>query len=302
MKNNETCQWHDTTQKEIIKRRWNILAEALFANKFNHSRKRDLIKNNLNYFNLFSVYCVSEENNDDIVWYQYQLKINGITRGIKIRYSSRNFTIEELTGFNNTGNVRVWPSEEILAYFILKHEHFFIGKTILEVGGGMSCLAGILLAQSVDCRSIHITDGNTTAIENVRKIIKENSTLRCPLSCDVLVWQYHYEHSNTYDIILAADCLFFDNYQIDLIRLMAALLNSNGTILVMAPKRGDTLQKFVNLSREFNFTCAVYRYYDEIVWSQHLKLKVHPEYKEDIHYPLLLILHKGRNTDCRMIL
>lgn len=178
---------------------------------------------------------------------------------------------------------------------VLKHDTFFENKTVLEVGGGMSCLAGVLLAQRVQCRRIRLTDGNAKAIANVRKIVRKNgSTFRCGrVSCDILKWSEYTEHlTESYDVILAADCLFFDDSRSDLISLMAKLLNPNGVVLITAPRRGDTLVSFVNGARAAGFKCSVHHYYDEYVWSQHTKLKDNQHYVEDTQYPLFLVLEK----------
>jgi len=217
---------------------------------------------------------------------------------VEIFSPPRKFTVDDLTGFNNTGNVRIWPSEEVLAHVIVKHGAFFENKAILEVGGGMSCLAGVLLAQRVRCQLVHLTDGNSKAIANVRKIVKRNrSAFKCPVSCDTLMWNKCADHGGTYDVILAADCLFFDNSRTDLIRLIAKLLKPNGVVLIATPRRGNTLSTFLNEAGVMGFKCSIHHYYDEYVWSQHTKWKEDRDYVEDTQYPLFLVVERSTSTD-----
>lgn len=325
--NNNHCSSDELTDDcvTLVKKRWNLLANAVLGRGIGKCGDREkFVTKNLNFFNLFDVHALPKENcaaagssissGGSAVWYEYNVEISRLITSVKIRLSLRDFTIAELTGFNNTGNVRVWPSEEILAFVALKRETFFRNKNVLEVGGGMSCLAGVILARRVECRSVRVTDGNAAAVANVREIVKENS-FKCPLSCDELVWKDHTGPSSTtttapvttstpitittaadpasglYDVIIAADCLFFDDCRSDLIRLMATLLKPNGAVLVVAPRRGDTLPKFAEAIRDFGFRCSIYRYYDDVIWSRHLQFEKRDDYVEDIHYPLLLVLN-----------
>jgi calmodulin-lysine N-methyltransferase len=54
---------------------------------------------------------------------------------------------QDMLGFNNTGNVCVWPAEEVLAVWCLERPGLFHGKRVLELGGGMASLAGLAVAQ-----------------------------------------------------------------------------------------------------------------------------------------------------------
>ena len=93
---------------------------------------------------------------------------------MEIRRLKKNFTANELIGFNNTGNICVWPSEECLAYYLLKNRQLCRNRRVLELGGGMSCLAGMMVAKYCDPKEIALTDGNVTSVSNVRRIIARN--------------------------------------------------------------------------------------------------------------------------------
>ena len=58
-----------------------------------------------------------------------------------------------MLGFNNTGNVCIWPSEEVLVHWVLSRPTLFDGLRVCEIGGGMASLAGLAVAltSQVDC-------------------------------------------------------------------------------------------------------------------------------------------------------
>lgn len=47
-------------------------------------------------------------------------------------------------------------------------------RRVLELGGGMSCLAGVLTAKYCEPSSVTLTDGNSTSVANVRRILSRN--------------------------------------------------------------------------------------------------------------------------------
>lgn len=55
--------------------------------------------------------------------------------------------IQNLKGFDKTGRICIWPSEQILSYWSLRNRTLFEGKKVLEIGGGFHCLAGLALAK-----------------------------------------------------------------------------------------------------------------------------------------------------------
>ncbi|KAK4024244.1 hypothetical protein OUZ56_009629 [Daphnia magna] len=102
---------------------------------------------------------------------------------LNVRFLINQFSIDELTGFNNTGNVCVWPSEEVLAYYCMKKNYVFKQKTVLELGGGMTCLASFAVAKTSDAMLVACTDGKPASVENVKRIIEHNNlSSTCPIT------------------------------------------------------------------------------------------------------------------------
>ena len=99
------------------------------------------------------------------------------------RFVANHFSMKELTGFNNTGNVCIWPSEEVLAHFVKKRPELFAHKRVLELGGGMTCLAGLAVASTSSAALVNLTDGNAASVENVQRILRRNrDRLACPVT------------------------------------------------------------------------------------------------------------------------
>lgn len=224
-------------------------------------------------------------------WYKYSMTVDNIKYFINIGHRNRTFSAEDLMGFNNTGNICIWPSEETLSYYIGSNLNIFKDKTVLELGGGMSCLAGFMCAKYGLSKFVVLTDGNKVSVENVQ-ISYYCNEFTCPVACEVLKWEKS-ESKCKYDIILCADCLFFDEARADLIETLWDMLSCNGLALIMAPKRGCTLENFVSQSTQKGFCCKEVVNYNNVVWEKHLSLLEHSEYDDNIHYPILIELTKA---------
>ncbi|XP_050423980.1 calmodulin-lysine N-methyltransferase-like isoform X2 [Adelges cooleyi] len=274
--------------KERARNRWKLLANTV------SKKNQDCISTPNISYGLFTIECIHAG------WYKYSVCIQGDQFSANICRSPINVTPEELMGFNNTGNVRIWPSEEILAYYVLSNLSLFQNKTVLELGGGMSCLAGIMAALYGHCRDVHLTDGNPNSVYNVERILEKN-VFTTKVSCSVLKWHQKPANICHYDVVLAADCLFFDEARDDLVHTISSMLAFGGIALVAAPKRGNTLYEFIEMAQQEELHCVVQQNYNTIVWDCHSKqVSYNSMYDTDSHYPLLICITKQTKIiDCQ---
>ncbi|XP_062552117.1 calmodulin-lysine N-methyltransferase [Armigeres subalbatus] len=276
------------------RRRWKLLAKAL-----RHDSSED---DQFSKFNLIEFDRAYDEKDDNIFVYRladrYRLKIRLI--------GERPWTASELIGFNNTGNICVWPSEEALAYFILSRLSIFENTNVLELGGGMTCLAGLILAKYGNPSFVHVTDGNDLSVENVRKSLNMNK-FNCTIKTSVLKWESVYltqcttnsDHGR-YQFILSADCLFFDESRSHLIDAIWLFLADEGVALITAPRRGHTLTHFLNECVARGFYYDLLYSYNKAIWEKHQEMIKTDGYDENIHYPLLIKMYK-KDYDLRHV-
>ncbi|XP_015606485.1 calmodulin-lysine N-methyltransferase isoform X4 [Cephus cinctus] len=312
---------HPKESHSTAQRRWRLLARALTRSPEPFTETEDEISmRRFTSFGLVNPVILENAVTDpESSWYEYSAVVDSKIYSAEIRRINKNFTANELIGFNNTGNVCVWPSEECLAYYLMKNRRICKNKMVLELGGGMSCLAGVFAAKYCSPSGVTLTDGNVTSVDNARCIIARNDMADF-IKCGVVQWaraarvlrqagvngnrvqtwvtEAADESRRTeglYDVILSADCLFFDDARLDLVETIYGWLADGGVALVMAPRRGTTFQKFTEAAIKRGFITKQWERYDPVVWSRHLELLNHnPEYCPDLHYPLLLELTKQK--------
>lgn len=223
-------------------------------------------------------------------WYKYSIAIDEYEYFINVGHRNRTFSAEDLMGFNNTGNICVWPSEETLSYYVCSNLEKFNHKNVLELGGGMSCLAGLFVAKYGKPKRVTVTDGNKVSVDNVQAMLKCNE-FETAVKCKVLKWNMC-DAAEKFDVILCADCLFFDDARADLIECLWAYLANDGIAYVMAPQRGNTLDSFLLQSEEKGFICKKILNYSNVVWEKRLALLNRCDYNDNIHYPILIEVTK----------
>jgi len=215
---------------------------------------------------------------------------------IQVRLFKNSVSLSDLVGFNNTGNVCIWPSEECLAYYCLENRTQFSGSRVLEVGGGMTCLAGLLLAKTNVAKQVHLTDGNSNAANNLQDMLQGDKVNlgggSTEVTASMLRWDdvEAVEHlKNSFDWIICADCLFFDSGREGLVTAIQQLLTPDGVALIVAPNRGGTFTQFENSARRL-FDVQVQTKYSPTIWEAHQRWLEDPAYQTDIHYPKLMML------------
>ena len=284
-------------------------------------------------------------------------------------------------GIDNTGNVKVWISEQILLYYILSNINVreeFSQSRVLELGGGMTALCSLGLAVSGCCLSVTATDGHPVCVKNISVCEKLNkNSFQSPFYTKKLKWSTTYsleledvlqvvdadsevaelhdkekielnEHAfkdvsvlshkiiadngyseekeiettssffsippeicqerKGFDRIIASDCLFFTDFHLGLLCILRNMLSTSGKAYLLQPRRGATLDRFLNHVREsVCFQIEIVEDYLPDVSALHEEYcfrntnsesqdEDHPSvplhYDSDIHYPILVILSK----------
>lgn len=283
----------------LASERWAILRKAIISlrNRSSQATEKatDLVSNasvrNFSSFNLFDVVVDSGQ----WVRYSYSTENDCVHVEARVKILDARVSLEAMMGFNNTGNVCVWPAEEVLAYYCLENKKIFKGASVCELGCGMTGLAGVMLACSTTPYNVLLTDGNERSVCNVREIVDGNRERFgvTKVSCDILRWEsstISEKYCGKFDYVICADCLFFLNLHNELALVIQKLLKPNGGMaLIFAPRRGNTLEHFCSIVKDY-FQVEFSEHYSDIVSSVH---RQNPEnYNPDLHYPLKIVLKR----------
>lgn len=198
---------------------------------------------------------------------------------------------------DNTGLVCPWPSEEILSYYCLSHADMFRSKRIIELGAGYG-LAGLVIATVSEASEVVISDGNPQVVDYIRQSISANSKAFGNTIVNPMLLHWNEEEfarlSHMFDFIVASDCTFFKEVHKGLVRTVNFLLKGSGPseAIFFSPKRGDSLDKFLEEVEESGLHFSLSEKYDERIWKRHQELskgdESWPNYDADHCYPLLL--------------
>ncbi|KAM4607188.1 calmodulin-lysine N-methyltransferase [Polymixia lowei] len=292
-----------TCGADIARARWTLLRQVLRQKQVDNPEVKQVSVRRFSTFDLFTrsrVVTPYPSDPSDGQWVEYRSVPFPEYRAF-LRDNLGPLRVDEvLNSFDNTGNVCVWPSEEVMAHYCLKKRNMFKGA-VCELGGGMTCLAGLMVAICADVKEVLLSDGNEKAMQNVRGMIERNRQAgvfgSAHVSSRVVRWDCESDISaleGHFDIVMCADCLFLDQYRASLVDAIRRLLRPNGMAVVLAPLRGDTLGLFCQLAQEAGLRVCQHQQYDAQVWDVHLKMQREGKeaYDENIHYPRLLTLNK----------
>ena len=169
----------------------------------------------------------------------------------------------------------------------------------MELGGGYSCLAGLCVALNTQVLGlVLLTDGNKKCVDSIQSTINANAIKLQDVNVQAHCIRWDIENSyekycNQFDFVICADCLFFDECRNSLANAIFRLLKPNGIALIFAPKRGHTLQEFVNICKPlFQTVEQDENYCDRISNIHRQELEENPCYDSDIHFPILIKLVK----------
>lgn len=201
--------------------------------------------------------------------------------------ASPSLNLRDLTGFDNTGNVRLWPGSEGLALLLLKESARVRHKVVLEVGAGAVGLPSFA-AIAAGARQVTATDGNERAVEQLRHL-KNFNNLQGTLEVRQLFWGKEAQQQTKYDVILAADCVFFEDRHEKLLITLKDSLNEDGEVVMCCPERKGSLNKWRERVREDGFFEIVER--SDFAAAIEAAL-VYKPLDLDLEWPVLMILKK----------
>ncbi|GAB2224433.1 hypothetical protein Droror1_Dr00005192 [Drosera rotundifolia] len=196
-----------------------------------------------------------------------------------------------------TGLVCQWPSEDVLAYYCLMHSNMFRSKRVIELGAGYG-LAGLVIAAVTEASEVIISDGNPEVVDYIQRNIAANAGAFGNTTVKPMILHWDQEEisacAHTFDIIIASDCTFFKEFHKGLSRTINILLKSSGPseAILFNPRRGDSLDKFLEEIKDNGLCFSLSEKYDHDVWSRHQEFmdgnESWPNYEKDHCYPLLV--------------
>ncbi|KAH1058756.1 hypothetical protein AAZX31_02G045100 [Glycine max] len=300
-----------TTNEKASSLRWKILRRALLSRSSppHPDEQSQMITKSISRrtghgFNLILSHVIADSSSstrDARVC--YTLPIPGapqlfLTQRVNNRADLSDFEICNRYNIDNTGLVCNWPSEDVLAHYCLSHADIFRSKKVIELGSGYG-LAGFAIAAATEASEVVISDGNPQVVDYTQRNIEANSGAFGNTVVKSMTLHWNQEDTSniadSFDIIIASDCTFFKDFHRDLARIVKHLLSKAGSseAIFLSPKRGNSLDLFLEVAKENSLHFSVMENYDEEVWKRHKGFLNEdrdswPSYDKGHSYPLLI--------------
>lgn len=142
-----------------------------------------------------------------------------------------------------------------------------------------------------------LTDGHPDCVSNQGVCIQLNQQLGVlgnNAEVKLLRWDSEEDLGSVcseglFDLVLVADCLFFQQCHEDLVQVLRNTLASNGRALLLQPPRSGTTAAFMALAQPW-FDIHRDDTFPHLGSEIHLEYLKDPRYDADIHRPMLLVL------------
>ena len=88
---------------------------------------------------------------------------------VDARVNTKAVLSNKIHGVDNTGNICVWPTESVMLCALSGNDalaEIIRGKSVIELGGGLTALAGLGLASLGIPRNVIVTDGHPDCVVN----------------------------------------------------------------------------------------------------------------------------------------
>ena len=123
----------------------------------------------------------------------YDLRDSNASVHLRVRVSDVNLhdiDVAQESKVDNTGNVCIWPSEEVLLRYLLSlPAASWHAQRVLELGAGATALAGVALAaRRPQLAHVCVTDGNPLAAEGLELNVRANAPPGVSLTSALLKW------------------------------------------------------------------------------------------------------------------
>lgn len=334
--------------EKSTKRHWRALRNALLSRTPSASSSSERITTasavSTEFFPVFPVRCCcaaaatteterstqqkQHQHDENFEWLQYELAMSpeapsAVAVRVREKKASARVTVAELLshqvnrGVDNTGNVRTWPSEQLLLAYLLRNgvcQKMYQSRggsaaaqlplSVCELGSGMVGLAslGLLAHAPAPFARVDITDGNPQSVGNLELCVAENAALIASKSAGARVavkllrWDrdavFAATERHKFDLLLASDCLFFEEFHADLAYTIKELLRpTTGRCFLLQPSRNGSMERFVVVAERQGLLVERCDAFDPDVARLHLEHTAsRDDYEPDVHLPVLLIV------------